>query len=351
MEVFQVIVHHINKEQGATESSLVLSDRLLDASEEKTEDLVKRLDVSYRNKSVQYAHFREIGNEIPNRFRNINDNRDNDSFINTTKLLTRDLFTRISSIATASGGYIVFCDYSPAQDHRMLGVFLIRMTDSFLFNEEHEQSEEGDELVTFSIGDIEHLDLRRLAMACKINLTNFANGSVNKYLSLIKSGQPDISDYFYNWLHVDIEDIESDKEYTSNLIKIVETIPTPVDEETGEEIGRTQFIRDVAQYISMAEAKSINLKAMSNYFFREEDFIENFAEENNIPINTEFKVHPGESKRFQQFVFKTREIHLQFPRRLLDEERVATNDEGLVVIRDEEIYEMVQREIEKLRNV
>lgn len=350
INVNRVIVHHIDKEHLSTGSTLIVSDKLINSTTEKTTELVMKLDKSYRNKSIQYAYFNGSGTIYPTNLTGYREDDSDDSFISKTANLVRDLNSRISSIASASGGYIVFCDYSIEDEKDLLGVFLIRMTESFLFEEQSTRSSDGLMETSFSIGDIEHLDLKKLAMACRVDMTAYEQeGEEIKYLNLIKSGQPDISDYFYNWIGVDKDEIESDKEYTQNLRIISETIPLPeISENTP--YTRREFIRDVFEYIKLTNRKSINLKALSRHFYRDENTIEEFAFRENITINTEFKLNAAELRLFQQFEFKSNGIQLQFPRTMLDDDRVRITDGNKIIIEDEDLSRKIQVEKNRLSN-
>ena len=89
----------------------------------------------------------------------------------------KNLRDQVVNISPAKGGFLVFTDYeNDLRDY--VSVFLIRDTIGMLFKMDKGKS-------SFTINPAEHLDLDKLAMACKIDITKYKQDS-GKYLSFIK---------------------------------------------------------------------------------------------------------------------------------------------------------------------
>ena len=77
--------------------------------------------------------------------------------------------------------------------HRYIGVFLIRNTQGSIL-------EKGQQDTTFAINETEHIDFQHLAMACRINMQRYQEGTA-PYITFINTRSVD-SIFFQEWIGV-----------------------------------------------------------------------------------------------------------------------------------------------------
>lgn len=336
MNVDKIVVHQLNKNEGQQRASVDISQDLLDV-DELSVNLVQKLDASYKRTDITYAFFDSAGqNVFPVEFENYIGNGTGDSFLAFSQNTTINLKDKVESIAPAKGGFLVFSQYN-TNDREYIGIYLIRDTIGMLFRKDRGRS-------AFIINPTEHLDLDKLAMACKIDLGQY-RASDGKYLSFMKRKMNDISEYFINWISV--SERESNKILTQNLFSLVNRASLPRDE-NGQELSREAFRTEVYRYVSTLPTKIVNVNDLSEHFYSDETYLANFAESNNISINTEFRPDNSEMKRFVQIDLESDGIHIQFSRRELNTKiRFDRQNRNIVIIDSERFANELRREIDR----
>ena len=130
-------------------------------------------------------------------------------------------------------------------------------------------------------------------MAFRLNYEIYSNEDDRNYLALITTQQDgNISEYFKDW--VNAGELIKNSKNTQNLITLIRSINLPTEkDEDGELIYKTQnsFQKAVYEYAKSRNNRMINLNDLSKHFYGEDNgqtFL-NFANENNIVIDPEFK--------------------------------------------------------------
>lgn len=300
MIVHQVIIHELQKLGGKTGAKLRSSKGLMDCNNAEVINLITELNNRYKNRNENYGIFdKQAPTRFHNEFKNYCESLTDKAFIDFTKNVSSDLREKVDSVAPAKGGYLVFANYS---DHRdFIGVFLVRDTNGTILTR-------NAQVQTFNIGKVEHIDFEKMAMACRINL-KLHNADAGRYLSFINKKSDTISKYFTSW--ISSTDTESNEQDTLYLYKILKNI-TPPKDENGIDWDKDLFLDSVYKHVSSAPEKQINIRELGATFFQDENILTNYAEQNEIPINTEFKGHSGALKRFIQIRAKADNIELAF---------------------------------------
>jgi len=250
------------------------------------------------------------------------------------------LFRQIRTIRNAKGGYLVFAEYSNGtRDY--VSVFFIRDTTGLLFRRDTNTS-------TYLLDPIEHLDLAKLAMACRININKFLTND-GRYLSFIKRRQSDISKYFLDW--VTTVDRENNKIFTDVLYELTRISALPLNED-GTEMQREVFRKRIFDHISSTPNKMANLFELSTMFFSEESFGEhylvNLAEERDLNISTEFKVDSGAFKKFIRVDVEADGVYIRFSRDEFGSKiRLHPQDPDIVIIRSPRFAERFRQETQE----
>lgn len=336
MNVDKIIVHQLIKNESEQRASVDISRDLLDINELSV-NLVQKLDASYKKTQITYAFFdTENRNIFPEEFQNYIEDGSDVSFIQFSQNAMSNLRDKVEGISPAKGGFIVFSQYE-VDGRGYVGIYLIRDTIGMLFRKDRGRS-------AFIINPTEHLDLDKLAMACKIDLDQYRANN-GKYLSFMKRKMNDLSEYFVNW--VSVSDRESNKILTQNLFSLVNQVNLPRDD-NNQEISRDAFRAEVYRYVNSLPTKIVNINDLSEHFYSDETYLADFAERNNISINTEFTPVSSEMKKFVQIDLDSDGIHVQFSRKELNTKvRFDRQNRNVVIIESEQFATALRQEIDR----
>jgi nucleoid-associated protein len=315
------VVHSLIKNENQQTASVDLSQELLDINEISVE-LVQRLDASYRKSEITNAIFDDTsGNVFPKEFKKYLSQKRNDDFLFFTSETTNNLKDQVQNIAPAKGGFLVFAEYS-VDARNYISVFLIRDTIGMLFSKDNRKG-------SYIINPAEHLDLDKLAMACKMDLLKYeTNGG--KYLGFIKRKMETISKYFINWISV--KERESNAIFTDSLYELISQIDLPLDENQ-KEIPRDEFMAKVFDYVKSAPSGTININDLSKFFYTHETHMVDFAEKNNFVIDTVFQPDGRVMRKFIRIDVDSDGIHIRFSRGELQKKiRFDPSNKNIVII-------------------
>jgi nucleoid-associated protein len=335
MEIKKVIIHELIKESGLNETKLVLSDDLIQNDENLT-GLITALNKSYNSDRILYAVFDDSeGKYFPEKFKEyMHSKRENPDFITFTRSTIGNLENFIKPINLATGGYFVFAEFE-SNNSNFIGVFLIRDIEGKTISRTKNN---------FSIRSVEYVDTSHLAMACRINEDKL-NASLPNYLSLTQVRQQEISEYFKNW--ISIKQLETSKEFTSQLYNIISQIERPINPDTSSEFEIEVFRNSVYNYIISSPNKTINICELSQYFYDDPLRITKYANENDITIDTEFRYNGRELKKFIKVEVNRDGINLRFSRGVLNEKiRLSDQNEDLVIIESKAFASALRKELE-----
>lgn len=339
MELNKIIIHELIKESGSNETELIRSEQLVDIDNNSI-GLVSALNSSYNSDKVLYAVFdKSEGRYYPEKFSEYKESeRTDEDFITFTRSVIGNLESLIQPVTLATGGYFVFTEYT-SNTYDFLGVFLIRDTEGKTLSKTEN---------SFTIDSIEYVDTSNLAMACRINHGKYDIDEEN-YLSLTQLRQQEISEYFKNW--ISIEQIESSSEYTKQLYDIISQIERPVNPNTESEYEIETFRNLVYNYASSSPNKTVNLRDLSQHFYNDPTTISNYALENDITIDTEFRYNQRQLKRFIKLEVNRDGINFKISRGAFDDKvRFSEEDESLVIIESNTFANALRNEIDNANN-
>lgn len=339
MELNKIIIHELKKESGTNETELIRSDELTEINENSI-GLVSALNNSYNSDKILYAVFdKSEGKYFPEKFQEYKDSsRNSERFISFTRNVIGNLDSLIKPVTLATGGYFVFAEYTNNAND-FLGIFLIRDTEGKTLSKTES---------SFSIDSIEYVNTSNLAMACRINNGKYDVDEEN-YLSLTQLRQQDISEYFKNW--ISIEQIETSSEYTKQLYDIISQIERPINPETNNEYEIENFRNLVYSYASSSPNRTINLRDLSQHFYNDPNAISNYAMDNDIAIDTEFRYNSRQLKRFIKLEVNRDGINFKISRGAFDDKvRFSDEDDSLVIIESATFANALRNEINNANN-
>lgn len=334
MNINFLTVHEIKKNIQETQATLDLSDNLLEI-DDFAKNLIEELNKRYVNGrlKITYATFNETqSNSFPKGFVDYYTSQTPENFIQFSKVTITDLKARIESISSAKGGYLVFADY---EEHgNFLGVFLIRNTTGMLFSKNSAN--------VFKINPSVHVDFEKMAVACRINKNIFQNRE-QRYLSFITRKNEDLSNYFINW--ISSNDAKDNKTDTRLLYELLNKIDSPLDE-NGATIEKNIFLDSVFKFIKESSEQIVNVKLLSEHFFKDENFLPSKIDEYQLSLNTEFRADSNMLRKFIEIKVEAEKIKLYFPHRLFNDKiKIDENNNDLIIIESHELSEKLKSEI------
>lgn len=335
MELKKIIIHELIKEKESREVEIVLSDELIPNNEESTA-LVSALSDSYKSDRILYAIFdNSEGKYFPEKFSDYREADRNDTdFISFTRLVMGNLVEFIRPVIFATGGYFVFTEYSE-NGYNFISIFLIRDVEGRILRRTRN---------SFSIQTVEYVDTKNLAMACRINENRIDEEEIN-YLSFTQLRQQEVSEYFKAW--ISIKQIESSSDYTKALYTIITQIVPPVDPATNTQYPIETFRNLVYSYTSSSPNDTVNIRDLSQHFYGDPNTVSDYANANNISLDTEFRYNKRQLKKFIKLEVNRDGINLKFSRGTLNEKiRISEEDPNIVIIESASFANALRAEID-----
>jgi nucleoid-associated protein len=334
MKIHYAIIHELQKSQNATGAKIIPSEETLDISEEKVIRLITELNNRYLKRNQKYGMF-DANNptRFHGEFKDYMKGITNESlFIQFSKNTANDLKEKIETIAPAKGGFLVYTYYENYGS--FVGIFLIRDTTGMLF-------EKGKN--KYTIHDSTHVDFEKMAMACRINIKMYKSGDEERYLSFIHQKGDAMSKYFTSW--ISSADLETDREDTQQLYDLLKMLPPPKDE-NGILLSQEEFLANAYSVIKTAPDRIVKISELSEHFFSDANYVANFADQNQIPINSEFKAHNGVLKKFIQIRAKAEDIEIAFPQNAYKEKVwISDSNPTQIVIQSQELVNKLREAI------
>ncbi len=336
MQINHIIIHELIKEQYSTQARVELSSATL-MVDDKVSSLIEKLNERFSISSragVTYGIFADDEALLfPQKYKGYHQNQIVDSFVDMTSSVMNDLRDQVMNIPLAKGGYLVFADYQ-LNNQNYFGIFLIRNTSGMLFSKDHS-------LDTYRINSVTHIDLEKIAMGCRINQKSFEVNEV-RYLSFIKKDISDVSGYFINWICA--VELINNQVYTETLYKIANHISLPRDEDDAEFISREEFKKKIHDISLNSPNETINLADLSSILYGNAQTIQQFAEENNYEIDSEFKPDRRILKKFTNISVNEDGIKLEFTFKDFND-KITVIDNHQVVIESQRLAAEIQRRI------
>lgn len=320
MTIHKIIVHELSKNPGSRDVRLSLSTSLIPVDEEST-GLITALLNAYRSDSLLNAQFDDSpGRYFPERFQTYRHSERTDAeFIGFTSDAVGNLETIIRGKQAAKGGYLVFCEYT-IMTMNFTAIFLIRDVEGKVLRRTAN---------SYSISRVEYLETNHLAMACRIN-ENIIETEQN-YLTFTKLRQQEFSDYFTDWIC--IRQVRSSTEFTNALYTIINGMPLPLNPETGRPYDLTDIRGRVHDMVNDSPRREANISNISEHIYGDRNAIRNYADENEINIDTEFGFDRRALRRFVKVNINTDGVKINFSRGDLGTKiRASQEHENQVII-------------------
>lgn len=330
MKIKHMIIHNIEKEVGMP-PKIQYSENEADLYDDNCNKLVTIL-YAFFSRAIKYGIFSpDKDNVFHIKFNEmINKKIEDGIFIEFSKVVIKDLKSRMESIYQAKGGYIIFAELENQQTNFFV-VFVVREKISPDFFYKNSQ---------IQIKETIHINTDKLAMACRINIDAYKADN-ERYLSFLSVTQDDASKYFKAWIGV-VEQQKSTED-TRTFKKIINNIDLPKND-VGEEITREKLCKSVFDMCKATE--NINLRSISESIWKDPNYLSNYAENNNIVINDDFTPDKNVLRTLIKYSVSSDNIRLDFPSEYMGEKiRFDNTNKDIVIIDSKSFADKLRKDI------
>ncbi len=332
--IHHLIIHELEKEPEHSEARLFLAEATTPL-DSRADALVGKLNRTFLQKEdILHGYLSPPGDALfPGYFQHlVDEGLTEEAFIAFSRDTMNALQLSLQGIVGAKGGYLVYALYE-VDNTRMLGVFLVRDTEGLAFRKE------GEDAAAFLLDTVTYLNTDKLAMACRIHINRFEDKQ-GRYVELIKyaRSQKEISEYFINW--IGLERPESSKALTENFLQLVEQLPLPADEATGETMEEGRFREKVLNFAMQSPQKTINLEQFGQEIYGNPEATKPFTEDKELGLDNEFRFDRNAMKRFYNYKASAEGIYLYFNRNHLNHAQVRVKGDA-VIINSPELAEQI----------
>lgn len=325
----KLLIHELEKTSDMADAQVFLSESALLIGEQESE-LIEKLDNTFVQKAdTIYGYFSPPEDALfPGYFRILTEEQfGEEAFVNFSRDTMNALQLALQGVIGAKGGYLVYADYQVVET-RLISIFLLRDREGLVFRKD----ENGQ---NFQLNTVTYLNTDKLAMACRIHVDKYLQGQ-ERCLEVIKhaKSQKEISEYFLNWIGLDRP--ETSKNLTETFLQVVEELPLPVEEDSGEPMAEHKFREEVVNFALRSPQKTIKIDEFDQHFYGEEQKTRQYLQEHQVELDPEFRFDKRMVKQLYYFRAAAEGISLGFTRDHLQNGQVIIEDDK-IEIRCEEL--------------
>lgn len=305
--IHHIAIHELQKEADESGAQVVLSQQCLPV-DERAQALSDQLhDTFVRKEDTLQGYLSPPEDALfPGYFQILVDSGMTEAaFLSFSTETMNALQLTLQGVLGAKGGYLVYLDYTEElTNQRVLGIFLVRDTEGLVFARQEEAE-------AFALNTVTYLNTEKLAMACRILVDKFRAGE-GRCVELIKhaKSQKAISEYFIQW--IGLERPESSRDLTHSFLEMVNELPMPVDEETGEAMEEKRFHEQVLQFANSSPQKVINIEAFEQEFYKNENPAQQYLQDHEVEMDKEFRFDKKTLNQFYNHKVSAGKIYLYF---------------------------------------
>ena len=325
MEILRhLIIHELRKTADSSEAHLLLSETAA-PRDERANMLVGKLHHTFESKNDILQGFLSPPEDalFPGYFQHwVETGMRGEGFVQFTRDSMQALQLALQGVTGAKGGYLVFADYGE-DEGRTLGIFLVRDTEGLIFRHESERD-------AFTLDDVTYLDTQRLAMACRIQLHRLQDGGRNVQLIKHAKSQATISEYFINW--IGLERPESSRELTDTFMEVVEHLPLPMNEETGQPMSSHQFQKEALSFALKSPQQTLEVKDFEANFYGEGQHpVQEFLQNNELEMDQSFRVDNNALRRHYNYRATVNGLSISFNRDHLADGDIRIEGQRIII--------------------
>lgn len=320
----RLVIHELEKEAEASDVTLFLAEEVQPLGE-RAQDLVERLNGAFTGKMDVLQGYLSSPEDalFPGYFQTwLEAGASEETFLDFSKNTMNALQLTLQGVIGAKGGYLTYAEYTYFDTH-YLGIFLIRNTEGIVF-------QKPEDATRFLLETITYLNIDKLALACRIQIDAFRKGD-NRCVELIKhaKSQKAISDYFINWIGLD--QAESSKNLTNTFLEVVNHLPLPVDEESGQPITEGEFREKVMNFALESPRQTIEVEQFDKTFYGNQQPAKTYLEENEVALDQNFRFDENTLRKFYNGRIYADGVALSFNRSHLQSRQIEIEGDSIVI--------------------
>ncbi len=243
------------------------------------------------------------------------------NFLKFTEDSTNSFKKELDESKSGKGGFLLFNHY----DHKgesFLSIILLRNKSGMIISE------------TLTLDKIESLDLDKLHMAARINLSKWLSGSSDKYISFkIGRSANDVRDYFSNF--IGCSEFKKTAIDTSNLVRAIRDWckRNEFEDEITNNVRNTvkEYCLDRLNTEKPAELDKISEMLDSRYEPKEKGLFLKVAQE-DYELNNEISLDRMALRGFTRFSGRTKDFSISFESSLLNKIIHYNKETGILKI-------------------
>lgn len=321
MPILNLIVHEIQKtepeKKGAESPKAKITFRPGENEvNEHSEKLSHQLRELFRKTGLSTGEFSKPSDEgeVDPKFKKLLeeyfDGQRFSNFVDFSQDATRLFKQELDRSTSSKGGYLWFNHYEYSGDH-FLSVVLLRKKMGLKLEKD------------LSLDEVEQLDLDKLHMAARLNMSSWLNGDSNRYISFrVGRGAAEVTDYFS--LFIGCAEYRRDKADTNNMINAlmdycdhhgwksekVENIKQSLYEKCLAWISDDQpvLVDSISEYLDVLHLGNDAEKGIFLSIAQGEDYMLS----NNIPINRQ------SLNKLKRYFGKNSNVSVSFKSEVLD---------------------------------
>ncbi|WP_425640693.1 nucleoid-associated protein [Marinomonas gallaica] len=337
MQPTRIIIHELKKEQHKDLQPSDYSQALLDLKNPKVMTFSKGLYSAYGKKksTTQYGVFQDLSlnNSVGETLAGMQTFLNDAAFLSFTKAIMKKLEAEAKEEQLASGGFIVFMEYTVGSDHFFMIAMVKKKTATTITQ-------------SLTVDDLEYIDLSKLHQAFRINLTSFFSflvapvdeQSQMTYLSFISpSSQLQAAGYFVKALNC--KKGNSSAKSTKNTI-----IATKHFFDSDElKTKKDDVVKKLEAYLNMCQKSGSNaslshIESLARQFFpatcseKHDELSEEFTAFLNseaYQVPPEFRVDKATIRKYFYISYSDEDVDL-----LIKKDMLSRDPHGAIVIKD-----------------
>ncbi len=210
MAIKNIIMHETRKNEGDKNTVILYRDAENDI-DDHANFLSSELSKLFNKTGLSTGNFISPNNDDPEThfvtlLEKYFTNNEFSDFVTFSTSSTDHFKTKLDEKPTSKGGYLWFNHYSHDEKH-FLSIVLLRKKNSISISDQ------------LNLEDIQEIDLEKIHMAARINLTAWTGGKNERYIAFkIGKDAKNVTDYFSKF--IGCEEYTQAKEDTRNLIEI-----------------------------------------------------------------------------------------------------------------------------------
>lgn len=313
MSIENIIVHEVRKEEESSVAEILPRDKE-NAIDAHAQDLNDQLTKLFRKTGLNTGRFTVPETEddpkphfvtLLETYFSINEFSD---FVAFSQAASRDFKRKLDGSGSSKGGYLWFNHYTH-NDENFLSIVLLRKKHGLSLSSE------------LTLDDVEQLDLDKLHMAARINLTAWLDGTSTRYIAFrIGRGAKDVTEYFSTF--IGCEEYTRARVDTQNLVAVTKQYCSEngFDDVKSETVKQFVFDQCVSWLDDDEPILLDSISTMLDTRFTPEHsgkFLE-IAQDEPFSLNNEIPIERSALKGLTRYSGKSKKLSLSFDSDLLN---------------------------------